>query len=73
VELSGLGRALLAIGLTVAVLGALLMLGGGAWLGRLPGDLSFKRGNVHVYAPLGTSLLISVVLTLVLNLVAHRR
>ncbi|HEX4745069.1 MAG TPA: DUF2905 domain-containing protein [Candidatus Limnocylindria bacterium] len=35
---------------------------------RLPGDLSTRRGPVTVYAPLGTSLLLSVILTVVLNL-----
>jgi hypothetical protein len=63
---------LLAIGLTVTLFGVLLMIGAGVGLGRLPGDLSFKRGNVQVYAPLGTSLLLSVVLTLLLNVVARR-
>ena len=36
--------------------------------GRLPGDLRARRGPVTFYAPLGTSLLLSVILTVVLNL-----
>lgn len=39
----------------------------GLRLGRLPGDVSASRGNFRIYAPLGTSLLISIVLTVLLN------
>ena len=71
--LDTLGRLLLILGLVVAGLGGLLLLAGQVpWLGRLPGDLSFGRGNVQVYIPLATSLLVSLVLTLVLNLLARR-
>ena len=71
--LDALGRMLLILGLVVAGLGGLLLLAGQVpWLGRLPGDLSFGRGNVQVYIPLATSLLVSLVLTLVLNLLARR-
>ena len=40
----------------------------GAGPGRLPGDLSARRGPVTFYAPLGTSLVLSIILTVVLNL-----
>ena len=71
--LDALGRLLLILGLVVAGLGGLLLLAGHVpWLGRLPGDLSFGRGNVQVYIPLATSLLVSLLLTLVLNLLARR-
>jgi hypothetical protein len=39
---------------------------------RLPGDLSFGKGNTRVYVPLGTSIVLSVVLTIVLNLFVRR-
>jgi hypothetical protein len=42
-------------------------------LGRLPGDIRIERGNFHVYIPLGTSLLLSVVATIVWSLIAHFR
>ncbi len=71
--LSDLGRLLLIAGLVLAGLGGLfLLLGNVPWLGRLPGDLSFERGNVRFYAPIATSLLLSVVLTILLNLLARR-
>ena len=71
--MDALGRLLLVLGLVLAGLGGLLLLAGQIpWLGRLPGDLSFGRGNVQVYIPLATSLLISLILTIVLNLLARR-
>ena len=63
-----LGRILLIGGLVVAAVGAVFLLGGG----RLPGDLSFGRGNARVYIPLATCLIVSVVATLVLNLFSRR-
>ena len=57
-----MGKLLLFVGLVVAGAGALMMLG--LPFGRLPGDFVFRRGNTTVYLPLGTSILISVVLTL---------
>jgi hypothetical protein len=63
-----LGRILLIGGLVVAAVGAVFLLGGG----RLPGDLSFGRGNTRVYIPLATCLIVSVVATIVLNLFSRR-
>ena len=68
-----LGRVVIAAGVVLVALGVLLLVAGQVpWLGRLPGDLSFERGNVRVYAPLATGLLLSVLLTLLLNLLARR-
>ncbi|MGC3996604.1 MAG: DUF2905 family protein [Anaeromyxobacter sp.] len=64
-----LGRTLLVVGLTMAVVGVLLLLSERfPWLrlGRLPGDLTFGGQNARVYLPLGTSLLLSLVLSLLL-------
>ncbi len=67
--MGGLGRVLILVGLLLVVLGVIFTLGAKIpWLGQLPGDITFKRGNLTVYFPLATSLLISVVLTLVLYL-----
>ncbi len=59
-----LGRVLVVGGLLVAVVGVIFLLGGG----RLPGDLSFRRGNARIYVPLVTCLIVSVVASIVLNL-----
>lgn len=61
-----MGRILLAVGLLLAAAGALLM--AGVPLGRLPGDLMYRRGSFTIYLPLATCVLASVVLTIVLAL-----
>ena len=66
------GRVLLALGIVVAVVGGLLALGVRLPFGRLPGDISGGSGNVSYAVPLGTCLVLSVVLTIVLNLIARR-
>ena len=59
-----MGRLLILLGVVLIVAGALLLPGGRIpWLGRLPGDLHVKRGNLELHVPLGTSLLLSLVLT----------
>ncbi|MDQ4091670.1 MAG: DUF2905 domain-containing protein [Actinomycetota bacterium] len=63
-----LGRMLVIGGLLVAAVGAVFLLGGG----RLPGDLSFGKGNARVYVPLATCLIVSIVATIVLNLFSRR-
>lgn len=69
-----LGRWLVVVGLGVALLGALLWAGPSIpWLGRLPGDVRIERPGATFYFPLGTSLLLSVVLSLVLWLVSRFR
>jgi len=56
------GKALAIIGLMVTALGGLMMLG--VPLGRLPGDLVFRRGNITVYVPIVTSIAVSLLVTL---------
>lgn len=66
----------MAVGLALAAVGGLLILSGRfPWLrlGRLPGDIAVERPNFRFYFPLGTSILISVLLSLVLWLLARRR
>jgi formate hydrogenlyase subunit 3/multisubunit Na+/H+ antiporter MnhD subunit len=58
------GKALVLIGLVVAGIGLLMMLG--VPLGRLPGDIAVRRGNFSFYFPLTTSIVVSIVLTLLL-------
>lgn len=60
------GAALVAVGLVLLALARVLP------GGRLPGDLSFGRGPVTCFVPLATSLLLSVILTILLNLWARR-
>lgn len=67
-----LGKILLFFGLATAVVGALLMLGNRIPLiGRLPGDIAFKKGNLHVYIPIMTSILLSLILSGVMWLISY--
>ncbi len=67
-----LGRILLLVGIAFACVGLFLLAAGRFGLGRLPGDLVFERDGVSVHLPLATSLLLSVVLTILLNLLTGR-
>lgn len=68
-----LGKALLGIGLAIALAGAALWFAGrmGWPLGRLPGDIAYKGKHVTVFFPLGTCILISVLLSLLLYLLSR--
>ncbi len=64
-----LGKAMVALGLMLIVLGAALWgLGSVPVLGRLPGDFYVRRGNFTLYFPLTTAIVISVILSLLLAL-----
>jgi hypothetical protein len=63
-SLSPVGKMLIVVGLGLVAFGVALTVGGHFGLGRLPGDFHIKRGNLEVYFPLATSLLVSVVLSL---------
>ena len=60
-----LGKALLGLGVLLAIIGGVLLIAGraGLPLGRLPGDFAYRGKNFQVYFPLGTSILISILLT----------
>lgn len=66
-----LGRFLLVAGLVIAGIGLVMLVAGKVGLGRLPGDLVWEGENWRVYVPLGWMILISVVLTLLLNLLSR--
>lgn len=68
-ELQNLGKLLLVTALGLAMLGGILWLGGRLGLGTLPGDLRFGDGRWSCFLPIASSILISIVLTLLLNLV----
>jgi hypothetical protein len=59
-----MGKLLILLGVVLIVIGAAVHWG--VPLGRLPGDISYRRGNFSVYFPLVTSIIISVLLTLVM-------
>jgi hypothetical protein len=68
-DLEGIGRLLLIGGVILAVLGIILIFAPSLpFIGRLPGDIRIEAGNVRIYIPLGTMLVVSLILTLSLNL-----
>ena len=67
------GKLLIAMGLGLALIGLVIWAADRLGLGRLPGDFVFKGDRTTVYFPLVTSLLVSVVLTVLLNLWFNRR
>jgi hypothetical protein len=71
-DLSTVGRFLLIAAVVIAVIGVILILAGRGLIPRLPGDITVGRENFRFYFPLGTSIVVSVVLTLVLNLFLRR-
>ncbi len=73
--LGTLGRMLLGVGALLAVVGLVLILAErfpGLRIGRLPGDVAIERERWRFYFPLGTSILVSVVLSLLLWLFGRR-
>jgi hypothetical protein len=68
-----IGKLLVIVGGFIVVVGLFLALGLRIpYLGKLPGDISINRGNVHFYFPIVTGLLLSLVLTVLLNVFFRR-
>jgi len=72
-DLTALARWLMIFGLVLAGVGGLIWLLGrtGLPIGRLPGDLRIETGSITCLVPLATSIVISVILTIALNLIAR--
>jgi hypothetical protein len=60
-----MGRGLVIVGLVIVAIGLVIM--AGVPLGRLPGDFTVRRGSFTFYFPLATSILVSILLTLLLQ------
>ena len=73
--MSDVGRTLVLVGLVIAGVGLLLVIFGDARLplGHLPGDLTWRRKGISIHLPLASSLVVSVVLTLLLNIFLRRK
>lgn len=70
--LEGIGKLLIGGAVALLVLGALFLLLGRFGLERLPGDLVLRRGNLTVYFPIGLMILLSIVGTILLNVLLRR-
>ncbi len=61
-----MGKLLLVVGIIIAGIGLLVMMG--LPIGRLPGDITYRRGNTTFYFPLASSIIASIILTLLFAL-----
>ena len=67
-----LGKTLLLFGVVLIILGTIFLLVGKLpFFGRLPGDIVIQRKNFVFYFPLGLSILISIVLTIIFRIFKH--
>jgi hypothetical protein len=67
--MNDLGKLLVFAGVALVIIGAILWSGfGRGWLGRLPGDIHYTKGNFSFYFPVVTCLLLSVIITIILRL-----
>ncbi len=68
--LDSLGKMVLIFGVVLVLIGGLMVLGGRLFgLGRLPGDIFIQKGNFSFYFPVVTCIALSVLLTIILNLI----
>ena len=70
--MEGIGKLLIGGAVVLLVLGVIFLLLSRFGWDRLPGDLVFRRGNLTIYAPIGLMILVSIVLTIILNLFFRR-
>ncbi|MBN2209255.1 MAG: DUF2905 domain-containing protein [Candidatus Coatesbacteria bacterium] len=67
-----MGKSLIIFGAAIVLLGVIVSVASRLGLGHLPGDILIKRKSFSLYIPVASSILISVVLTLLLNLFRRR-
>jgi len=70
-----IGKLLIVVGLSIALVGVMLTLVErfpGLKIGRLPGDIHVERNGWSFYFPLGTSILLSVIISLILWMVRRK-
>ena len=67
-----IGRVVLIIGVVLVVIGGLAVMGVRLPFGNLPGDIHIQGENGSIYIPLGTMLVISLILTLIFNVFLRR-
>lgn len=70
--LEGTGKLLIGGAVALLVVGGIFLLLGRFGLDRLPGDLVFRRGNFTLYFPIGLMIVLSIIGTIVLNIILRR-
>jgi hypothetical protein len=72
-DLEPIGRVLVVVGVAIAIVGAVLAFGLRIpFVGQLPGDIRIDRDGTTIFIPLGTMLVVSIVLSVVLSLLGRR-
>lgn len=66
------GRFLVIAGTIIIVLGLVFLMSDKLPIGRLPGDLKFGGGRFHIYIPIATCALLSVIITLIVNFFSRK-
>lgn len=66
-----IGLLVVVLGIAAIVVGVLIMTGAFSWFGRLPGDIRIETENSRIYIPLVSMILVSIVLTVILNLLGR--
>jgi phosphatidylglycerophosphate synthase len=72
-QLNFLGKYLIVFGMILIILGLIFTLAPKLpFLGQLPGDIYIKRRNYSLYFPLATCIIISIIITIILNLISRK-
>lgn len=73
-EIQSLGKIILVMGIFLVVFGSLILLSPKIpFIGRLPGDILIKQDNFTFFFPIASSIVISLIITIILNLLLGRR
>lgn len=71
--IESIGKSLILFGIVLIVIGSLFVLFGKIpWFGRLPGDVIIKREGFTLYFPIATMVLLSILLTIIFNIIGRR-
>lgn len=65
----GVGLLVIGAGICLVLIGLLIYSGGLNWFGRLPGDIRYEGERTHIYVPIVSMLLVSIVLSLIFYLI----
>jgi len=72
-DISGIGKMLIFLGIILVAIGILFVFTGKIpWLGKLPGDIYIKKENFSFYFPLATSILLSIILSLIMLFIGRK-
>jgi hypothetical protein len=68
-----IGKMMIAAGLFIAFAGLVLIVAGrlGLPFGNLPGDITYQKKNITVFAPFGTMIVVSIIITVILNVLSR--